>query len=110
MHYKRAIVLVGLIGATCSVAGSLQAIPPARAVTEETDASPMSKEWIGAMLAYGEPGTCNLDSPLYSWRNAGWGSNMNREFKSCTCVRVDVPNMAVVNMKCQVQYSLPWTN
>lgn len=48
---------------------------------QEANASSISREWIGAMLKYGEPGICHLKSPVYHWRDVGWGSNMNRERK-----------------------------
>ncbi|CAM9261508.1 unnamed protein product, partial [Hapterophycus canaliculatus] len=43
--------------------------------------STTSRDWISAMLAHGEPGTCHLKSPMYHWRNVGWGSNMNQILK-----------------------------
>lgn len=72
----------GLVVLAAAGATTLGGAQPDVALAEEVDESTMSREWIGAMLSYGEPGVCHLKSPMYHWRDVGWGSNMNRKRKS----------------------------
>ncbi|CAN0124631.1 unnamed protein product [Scytosiphon promiscuus] len=71
----------GLIGVAYLLRGSLGEISRTREFAKGIDAPPMSKERVLDLLADGAPGSCNLDSRVYSWRNVGWGSNMNQVLK-----------------------------
>lgn len=75
-------VLAALIGLVCASVNSLEPAQPTLGFPEPTESSTASREWTSAMLKYGEPETCHLKSPMYHWRNVGWGSNMNRELNA----------------------------
>lgn len=58
---------------------------PMQAVAQEIQAvaqeEAFSKGWMTDMLNSGEIGSCSPLSNVYEWRNVGWGSNVNREFR-----------------------------
>ncbi|CAM9358386.1 unnamed protein product [Scytosiphon promiscuus] len=74
-------VLAGLIGLACTRAEILAVDQPLPGRQQPADEFSAARERIGALLAYGEPGICHLKSPMYHWRNVGFGSNLNQLLK-----------------------------
>ncbi|CAM9358311.1 unnamed protein product [Scytosiphon promiscuus] len=72
-------VVAVLACAACAMPDSLG--EPVVGLVEGSNSTSMSREWLGAMLTYGEPGICHPRSPTYHWRDVGWGSNMNQILK-----------------------------
>ncbi|CAN0182913.1 unnamed protein product [Scytosiphon promiscuus] len=74
-------VLAGLIGLALTGGTTEVVEQPLPGLSRPAEQSSAARERIGALLAYGEPGICHPKSPMYEWRNVGFGSNFNQLLK-----------------------------
>lgn len=50
--------------------------PEQRALMSERADPVFSREWMKTMLSLGATGECSASSPIYAWKDRGWGSNI----------------------------------